>query len=115
MSDAFTIIAATKTKLSDVYMMKNRFPKNQRELEAMATDRFSKPEFVERVVLGVNRDDNDIVVQLHFNEDVIPGIAFNEEFLYVAGNSTSASGVSVECSCGLSGIDEKYMPTRCAN
>lgn len=113
MSEAFSIVSDTKNKLTEFYILRNRFPSTERELESVETDMFSPPEFVERVEVKGANSDHDVVIEVYFQPDVIPGDGWNDQFLYVAAVSGSETGAMVEWSCGLRGIDEKYMPSRC--
>lgn len=113
MSEAFAIVGDSKNKLTEFYIMKNRFPRTERELEGMKTDMFSAPGFVERVEVKGNVDDNEVVIQVYFQPEVIPGDSFNDQYLYIAGNTEGGSGSMVKWSCGLQGIEDKYMPSRC--
>lgn len=113
MSEAFAIVGDSKSRLTEFYIMKNRFPSTARELEGMKTDMFSAPEFVERVEVKGNVGDNEVVIQVYFQPEVIPGDNFNDQYLYIAGNTDGSRGSMVQWSCGLQGIEDKYMPTRC--
>lgn len=113
MAEAFSIVADTKTKLREFYSVKNRFPRSDTELQSIKTEMFSPPEFVKNVVLKGKTDEHDIVIEVYFFPNVIPGDSINDQFLYVAGDSSSESGVSVNWSCGLVGIEEKYLPDQC--
>ena len=113
MSEAFAIVTDTKNKLTEFYIMKNRFPRTEKELEGMETEMFSPPEFVEKVALKGANEEHEVMIQVFFQRDVIPGDGFNDQYLYVAANSGSTSGAMVTWTCGLQGIEEKYMPTRC--
>lgn len=113
MSEAFAIVGDTKSKLTEFYIMKNRFPRSERELDAMKTDMFSAPEFVDKVEVKGQTGDNEVMIQVYFQQGVIPGDGFNDQYLYIAGNSGGDRGSMVEWSCGLQGIEDKYMPTRC--
>ncbi len=113
MSEAFAIVTDTKNKLTEFYIMKNRFPRTDKELENMETDMFSPPEFVEKVAVKAATDEHEVMIQVFFQRDVIPGDSFNDQYLYVAANSGSRSGAMVEWTCGLQGIEDKYMPSRC--
>ena len=68
---------------------------------------------MERVEVKGNVDDNEVVIQVYFQPEVIPGDSFNDQYLYIAGNSAGSRGSLVEWSCGLQGIEDKYMPARC--
>ncbi len=115
MAEAFSIVGDTKTKLREFYSVKNRFPRTEVELESIQTEMFAPPEFVEGVKLKGETEDHDIVIEVYFRPGVIPGDSINDQYLYVAGDSSAEVGVSVNWSCGLVGIDEKYLPERCAD
>ncbi len=113
MSEAFAIVTDTKNKLTEFYIMKNRFPRTDKELESMETEMFSPPEFVEKVAVKAATQEHDVMIQVFFQRDVIPGDGFNDQYLYVAANSGNTSGAMVQWTCGLQGIEDKYMPSRC--
>ena len=113
MSEAFAIVGDTKNKLTEFYIMKNRFPRSEAELASVKTDMFSAPGFVEKVEVKGDVGDNEVMIQVFFQSEVIPGDGFNDQYLYVAGNTSGERGSMVEWSCGLQGIEDKYMPSRC--
>ena len=113
MSEAFAMVTDTRNRLTEFYIMKNRFPSTDKELETMETERFSRPEFVEKVAVKGADDEHEVMIQVFFLQDVIPGDGFNDQYLYVAANSGSSTGAMVEWTCGLRGIEDKYMPSRC--
>ncbi|MFT4613328.1 MAG: type IV pilus assembly protein PilA [Bacteroidia bacterium] len=113
MSEAFAIVGDTKNKLTEFYIMKNRFPRTANELDTMQTDLFSAPGFVDKVEVKGNVGDNEVMIQVFFQAAVIPGDGFNDQYFYIAGNSGGERGSMLQWSCGLEGIDEKYMPSRC--
>lgn len=115
MSEAFSIVADTKSKLTEYYIMKNRFPQSKAELASIQTDMFSAPGFVDKVELKGKNEEHDVIIQVYFQPEVIPGDGLNDQYLYVAGNSVRSAGAMVKWSCGLQGIDVKYMPSRCAD
>lgn len=89
------------------------FRQAEAELQSIDTSMFSPPEFVDKVIIAPKNAEHDVVIQIYFQEDVIPGDGFNDQFLYVGAMPTAKRGASVEWSCGLRGIDQKYMPARC--
>lgn len=113
MSEAFAIVTDTRNKLTEFYIMKNRFPLTDNELETMRNPMFSPPEFIEKVAVKGASEEHEVMIQVYFQRDVIPGDGFNEQYLYVGANSGSRTGALVEWTCGLQGIEEKYMPGRC--
>ena len=114
MSEALTLANDAKTKLTEYYIMNGRFPRNEREAEAINTETFSPPEFVSKVVVNTEHDAHDIVVEVYFKRDALPGEYVAESHLFLAGNPSSNGNAMVDWSCGGEGIELKFLPSRCS-
>ena len=101
MSEAFAIVTDTKNKLTEFYIMKNRFPRTDKELENMETNMFSPPEFVESMVVEHDDQNHDVVVKVYLKDDVVDNIggvvfAHPDVLCFVGGDNYSAGW-----SCGI--------------
>jgi type IV pilus assembly protein PilA len=115
MSEAFAIVSDTRNKLTEFYIAKNRFPNNTSEITSIKTDMLSAPEFVNKVEVKGKTTDHEVVIQVYFQPEVFPGDGFNDQVLYVAGNTGEGAGAMLQWSCGLRGIEDKYIPSHCVD
>ncbi len=113
MSEAFSLIGDTKTKLTEFYIMNSRFPRTSTEAESIQTDTFTPPEFVREIKLNLEHEEHQVAIEVYFKEGAIPGAVFDGHFVYVAGNPSSVAGSMVEWSCGAEGIEPQFLPSRC--
>lgn len=113
MAEALTLAGDAKTKLNEFYIMKSRFPRNSKEAGDMSTVTLSTPKFVSDIKIDFKNKENDVVIQVYFKEGEIPESDSATDFLYLAGNRSSAVGSIIEWTCGVQGIDPKYQPTTC--
>jgi type IV pilus assembly protein PilA len=113
MSEALTLASDPKSKLSEFYIMNNRFPRSERETGTMKLATLSKPKFVDDITVNYRDKNNEVVVEVYFLENSIPGATAGEHFLYLAGNTSDDSTAMVEWTCGAVGIEQKYLPSGC--
>lgn len=113
MAEAMTLASDAKTKLNEYYIMNNRFPRSRAEAGSIQTKTLTKPKFVSNIKINYKDKDNDVLIEVYFNEGEIPETDASTDFVYLAGNSSRESGSLVEWTCGSKGIDEKYMPSTC--
>ena len=112
-SEAFNLTTDSKTKLTEFFIMKNRFPRSDKEIESMQTETFSPPEFVSEIKMNFENDDHEILVEVYFKEGVLSEAIFADNHIYIAGNTSTGTGSLVEWSCGANGIDQTYLPPQC--
>ncbi|MEM7361049.1 MAG: pilin [Pseudomonadota bacterium] len=113
MAEALTLASDAKTKLNEFYIMNNRFPRSSREAGDMRTVTLSKPKFVSDIKIDFKNKENDVVIEVYFNEGEIPETDAVTDFLYLAGNKSGDPGSLIDWTCGSDGIDPKYLPSTC--
>jgi Tfp pilus assembly protein PilE len=114
LSEAFIFAGESKQKLSQFYMVNNRFPKNAKESAAMVTVSLSPPEVVREMVVIPGRDNHDIVVMVYLKDGVVENKTGQEQFIYITADKPSGSGSSyVEWGCGASGVGAELLPDHC--
>ena len=113
MAEAFTLASDTRKKLTEFYIINNRFPRTDAEAEAMKTEAFSPPEYVREIVVNHRDKVHDIVIEIYMKDGVLSNEAGEIQFVYVAGNKSTISGSQVQWSCGAVGIDLELLPERC--
>ena len=113
MTEAFNLASGTKTKLTEFYMAKNRFPNSDQEAASIQTSTTTPPEYVREVVINHEDEMSEIVVQVYFKEGALSDDVTSDDFVYVAGNKSNVPGAMVEWTCGAVGIDSSLLPTSC--
>lgn len=113
MAEALTLAGDAKTKLNEFYIMNSRFPRNSKEAGDMRTVTLSQPKFVSDIKIDFKSKENDVVIEVYFNEGEIPESDSSSDFLFLAGNRSRDAGTIIDWSCGLEGIDPKYLPNSC--
>ena len=114
LSEAFMFASESKRKLSQFYMVNNRFPQTAGESAAMITVSLSPPEVVRDMVVEPMQDNHDIMVKVYLKDGVVNNENGTEQFIYITGDVPTGSGSAyVEWSCGSSGIDAELLPENC--
>ena len=114
LSEAFIFVGESKQKLSQFYMIYNRFPLTAGESAAMITVSLSPPEVVREMVVVPGDDNHDIVVRVYLKDGVVENKTGQEQFIYITGDKSSGSGSSyVEWGCGASGVGAELLPDNC--
>jgi Tfp pilus assembly protein PilE len=111
-TEAFNLAGESKRKLSEFYMVNNRFPRSMREADAMKTTTVTPPEYVSEMVVEPESLDHDIVVKVYLNNGVAENPTGVDQFIYIAGDQPSGSSM-LEWSCGGIGLDAGLLPENC--
>lgn len=115
LTEAFNLAGASKKKLTEFYMVNDRFPRSEAEANSMVTETFSPPEYVEKMAVVHDDPNHEVVIKVFIKPDLIehPEPGGGEQYIYVAGNSSAAAGNKVVWSCGGEGMSTDLLPDEC--
>jgi hypothetical protein len=113
MTEAFNLANGAKTKLTEFYTAKNRFPNSDKEAASIQTTTTTPPEYVREVVVNHEEEMSEVMVQVYFKDGALSDDVTSDDFVYIAGNKSSVPGAMLEWSCGAVGIDTSLLPTSC--
>ena len=111
--EGFTLASDTRTKLSEFYITRGRFPKNAQEAGSIETQSLTPPEFVRDIQLDYEHPEHDVFIRIYFKEGVLTKDNDPDDFVYIAGNPSSTPGSLMEWTCGGMGIHRDLLPAQC--
>ena len=112
-TEAFNLAGESKQKLSQFYMVNNRFPRTTTEAAVTKTVSLSPPKFVRKMVVQPGYKNHDIAVKVYLKEGVVENETGGDQFIYIAGDTTPNSQSAVRWSCGAKGIGADLLPDNC--
>ena len=113
LTEAFTLAAESKRKISEFYMMNGRLPRNINETRGLKSETVSAPEYVRDMDVVAETGNHAVMVKVFLKNDVIENLAGVDQFIYLAVDKSTASSSQIEWSCGASGIDTSLLPEGC--
>ena len=112
-NEAFHLATESKIRLTEFYLLSDRFPTTAPETESVTTDIFSVPEFVRDIVVEQGGSDYEIMVKIILKENVVENESGGEQFVYVAANRSNGSRADLQWNCGANGVDSGLIPSDC--
>jgi Tfp pilus assembly protein PilE len=112
-TEAFNLAGASKRKLSEFYILNNRFPNTTGEAETMKTGTLSPPKFVDRMEVEPGFKGHEVAIKVYLKDGVVENLTSEEQFIYISGDSTPGSDSAIAWTCGFMGIDPELMPDNC--
>jgi hypothetical protein len=112
-NEAFHLASESRIRLTEFYLLSDRFPTTAPETEAVTTDIFTVPEFVSDVVVEQGGPDYEIMVKIILKEDVVKNRSGGEQFIYMAANKPLDSDTDLQWNCGASGVEDGLLPADC--
>ena len=114
-TEALNLAGESKRKLSQYYMVNNRFPRTKEEARVTVTDSLSPPKFVRNLVVEPGFQNHDVVVRVFLKDGVVENETGEDQYVYITGDTTRGAATQVKWGCGASGIAEEYLPESCKN
>ena len=112
-TEAFGLAGESKQKLSQFYMVNNRFPLTASEAEVSKSWSLSPPKFVSRMEVKPGYRNHDIAVIVYLKDGVVENETGGAQFIYIAGDKTPNSESAVRWTCGANGIAADLLPDNC--
>jgi len=112
-TEALNLAGESKRKLSQFYMVNNRFPRNQAEAQVTVTTSLSPPKFVRKLVVEPGFQSHDVAVRVFLKDGVVENDTGEEQYIYITGDATRGADTKVRWGCGASGISPEFLPDNC--
>jgi hypothetical protein len=112
--EAYHLVSASKMRVAEFYIMSDRLPETELEVEAVTTDILTPPEFVSSIVVESESGSHDITLKVYFTDDAVDHVSGSgEQFIFLAADRTDSLIDGLEWSCGAHGIDTELLPSDC--
>ena len=112
-TEAFNLAGESRRKLSQFYMVNNRFPQTMSEAAVGKTWSLSPPKFVSKLEVRPRYKNHDIAVIVYLKEGVVENKTGGKQFIYMVGDKTPNSQSAVRWGCGAQGIGKDLLPENC--
>jgi len=114
-TEALNLAGESKRKLSQFYMVNNRFPRTAAEAQVTVTTSLSPPKFVRNMVVEPGFRNHDVAIRVYLKDGVVDNDTGEEQYVYITGDTVTGAGSEVRWGCGASGIGVEFLPDNCKN
>jgi hypothetical protein len=112
-AEAFHVADEARLRITEFYLLSDRFPSSEPEVEALTRTIAVPSGYVREIVLEPSYAGHDVALKVYLDDESIAGNPEASPFVFIAGDVSKRGGRSIEWSCGAHGVDAKLLPGGC--
>jgi len=112
-AEAFHVADAARLRVNEFYLLSDRFPSSEQEVEALTSAIELPSKHVREIVLEAAYGGHDMALKIYLDDAPVSGNTGSVPFVYVAADANEHGVRSIEWSCGAQGVAAELLPGGC--
>lgn len=112
-AEAFHVADEARLRITEFYMLSDRFPTTEPEIDALMRAIETPSDYVREIVLEPSLDGHGVALKIYLEDQPTPGSAESSPFVFVTGDISARGGRTIAWNCGARGVTAELLPGGC--